>query len=73
MTKTEAFEWIPPDFRTLLLLREDGVSYAKIADRTGLPIGTVKSRLNRGRYLLSIIMAVDGDDIHLGDLGFKKG
>jgi len=41
------------DHRVLLLLRDiEGLSYAEIAEVTGHPIGTVKSRLHRGRLQL---------------------
>lgn len=44
---------IPPDYREVLVLREiHGCSYKEIASIAGIPIGTVMSRLARGRRLL---------------------
>jgi RNA polymerase sigma-70 factor (ECF subfamily) len=41
---------LPPAFREVLVLREiEGFSYRDIAEVTGAPIGTVMSRLARGR------------------------
>jgi len=44
---------LPEDFRIVVMLSFlEGFSYQEIADITGLQIGTVKSRLHRGRKLL---------------------
>jgi RNA polymerase sigma-70 factor (ECF subfamily) len=45
---------LPPVFRETVLLRDvERLSYSEIAERQGLAINTVRSRLNRGRALLA--------------------
>ena len=49
----QALEGIPEQFRTAVLLADvEGFSYQEIADITGVAIGTVMSRLHRGRKAL---------------------
>src|SRR5947208_1454341 len=45
----EALEALPEKFRTTLLLDVEGFSYKEIAEMLDIPIGTVMSRLHRGR------------------------
>lgn len=46
----EAFAGLPPDQRRVLELRDvEGLEYRQIADQLGVPVGTVRSRLNRAR------------------------
>ncbi len=49
----EALGKVPEDFRVTVVLSDiEGMSYQEIADATGVPIGTVRSRLARGRAML---------------------
>ncbi len=50
----QAIEAIPEPFREAVVLRElEELAYAEIAEVTGVPIGTVMSRLARGRAMLA--------------------
>lgn len=52
-----AIEQLPDDFRDVVVLRElEGFSYKEIAGIVGIPIGTVMSRLARGRDRLSALL-----------------
>lgn len=48
-----AIDSLPVEYREAILLSDvEGLSYKDIAEITNVPIGTIKSRLNRGRKLL---------------------
>ena len=48
-----SLELLPQHHREAFILREyDGLSYQEIADAVGVPIGTVRSRLARGRAMM---------------------
>jgi RNA polymerase sigma-70 factor (ECF subfamily) len=50
----KALQTLPTTLRTAVILRDlQELSYQEIADRLGLPEGTVKSRINRGRIELA--------------------
>jgi RNA polymerase sigma-70 factor (ECF subfamily) len=48
----DALEALPEKFRSTLLLDVEGFSYKEIAEVLDIPIGTVMSRLHRGRKFL---------------------
>ncbi len=50
---TTALNKLPEDFRTVVLLCDiEGFTYEEIANMLDVPIGTIRSRLHRGRNLL---------------------
>ena len=53
---------LPPTFRTAVVMCDvQGLSYEEIADATGWPLGTVRSRIHRGRKLLRTTLTEGGD------------
>lgn len=50
---TKALETLPEEFRTVVILCDiEGLAYEEIAEFLQIPVGTVRSRLHRGRKLL---------------------
>jgi RNA polymerase sigma-70 factor (ECF subfamily) len=51
---------VPEPFRTTLILRDiEGFVYEEVAEMQGVNLGTVKSRLVRGRACLKAILTAD--------------
>jgi RNA polymerase sigma-70 factor, ECF subfamily len=49
----QALDRLPPEFREVIVLRElQSLSYKEIGEVTGVPVGTVMSRLSRARSRL---------------------
>jgi len=50
---TQALQSLPEDFRTVVILSDiENLSYEEIAEFLNCPVGTVRSRLHRGRKIL---------------------
>jgi len=56
-----ALRQVPEAFRTVVVLREiEGMAYEEIAEILNVNLGTVKSRLRRGRDALKTFLLADG-------------
>ena len=54
----EAIAALPVDFREVVVLRElEGLSYKEISEVSGIPLGTVMSRLARARRQLYLLLS----------------
>jgi RNA polymerase sigma-70 factor (ECF subfamily) len=53
----EAIGELPEEYRTAVVLSDvEGMAYAEIAELLDVPVGTVKSRLFRGRRRLQAVL-----------------
>ena len=58
----EAFDQLPEEQReALVLVGAGGFSYEEAAETCGVAVGTIKSRINRGRARLAELMEIDED------------
>ena len=58
-----AIDALPAEFREVIVLREvQDLSYKEISDVSGVPIGTVMSRLARARRRLAVLLGVDAQE-----------
>jgi RNA polymerase sigma-70 factor (ECF subfamily) len=56
-----ALDRLDDDFRTVVVLKDvEGMDYATIAQIIEAPVGTVKSRLHRGRLMLRAMLREEG-------------
>jgi RNA polymerase sigma-70 factor (ECF subfamily) len=54
---------VPHDQReALILVAAEGMSYEEVAAITGVAVGTVKSRVNRARHRLALLLHHDTAD-----------
>jgi RNA polymerase sigma-70 factor (ECF subfamily) len=61
---------LPEDFRAAVVLCDVvGQSYDQIAEILGVPVGTVRSRIHRGRALLRQALGADARNDEAGDGG----
>jgi len=69
----EALKKVPEPYRTTLILRDiEGFVYEEVAEMQGVNLGTVKSRLVRGRaWLKSILVVTDPDAGKAENAGFE--
>jgi RNA polymerase sigma-70 factor (ECF subfamily) len=50
---SDALDSLPPDFKTVVILCDiENLTYEEIAEFIDIPVGTVRSRLHRGRKML---------------------
>ncbi len=57
----DALDRLPEDLRIAVVLRDVAdLDYAEIAEALDVPIGTVKSRISRGRAALAALLRLDG-------------
>jgi RNA polymerase sigma-70 factor, ECF subfamily len=62
-----ALSQVPEPFRTTLILRDiEGFVYEEVAEMQGVNLGTVKSRLVRGRACLKAILSAPVANEHAG-------
>ena len=61
-----AVDTLPAHYRITIILKDlEGLSYQEIADILGIPLGTVKSRINFGKRLLRKTLRAFLDDAPL--------
>jgi RNA polymerase sigma factor (sigma-70 family) len=61
-----ALDLLPPEQKAVLLLVAlEDMAYAEVASTLGIPIGTVMSRLSRGRERLRALMVARGEPVRL--------
>ena len=58
----QALTELPDDFKTIIILRDiQELSYDEISNIVEVPLGTVKSRINRGRVKLQQLLKKKGE------------
>lgn len=74
MALTKALDRLSDDHRITILLHDaEGYSLREIQTLTGVPLGTLKSRLHRARQRLRELMKNDGTLSHLQTCRYSEG
>ena len=61
----QALAELPDDFKTIIILRDiQELSYDEISKIVDVPLGTVKSRINRGRVKLQQLLKKKGERLY---------
>jgi RNA polymerase sigma-70 factor (ECF subfamily) len=67
-----ALEMLAEPFRSVVVLvDQEGYSYQEVAELLAVPVGTVRSRLYRGRRFLQEVLFAHARDVGLGCAGTK--
>ena len=54
-----AIDRLPDNFKTAIILRDiQGLNYEEISNIVGVPLGTIKSRINRARLQLQVDLKI---------------
>jgi RNA polymerase sigma-70 factor (ECF subfamily) len=68
-----ALDSLPPEFRAAVVLCDvEGLSYEEIGATLGVKLGTVRSRIHRGRQALRDYLARHGENESPGDPGYYR-
>lgn len=69
----DALEMLAEPFRSVVLLVDkEGYSYQEVAELLAVPVGTVRSRLYRGRRFLQEVLFAHARDVGLGCAGIRR-
>ena len=70
----EGLSALPEEYRKVLILREiEGLSYTEIAESASIELGTVKSRISRGRSLLRNFLSGNGNFFEIASSKVTEG
>ena len=62
----EVFETMPAEYReVIVMIHIDGLSYEETAQTLSIPVGTVMSRLHRGRNFLKKVLGKEAEELNI--------
>ena len=69
----EAFEKMPEEYReVIVMIHIDGLSYEEAAQTLEIPVGTVMSRLHRGRNFLKKALGKEAEELQIVEKKDRK-